>query len=324
LTRLRVVTSRGTKHMSSGVGKLLVVNRKVVQPCQFNTLNDFITAVPPGGVYTTCRTFGQTAIIDLSAQLDRLEKIEPKDRDILHEALVNCLAVVVHHFKALYQNQKDTDSETRITISATRTNDDFRKNFAPTMDIAPEGAYDFCAFGEVLPPIPKPPVLVAIKAGERRDPQTKSTQWAHERLQYLEGEEGANDVVLMHSDGNVTEGLSSNFGVVVGKTVYTAPPGEVLAGTMLEHVLMICKELGITVKRECPNIKDFDNWDAAFISSTSRLLLPINRLKLSTEHRKICREMPDFPLFKEINDKILASFKASATQVAEPTQDKED
>lgn len=41
----------------------------------------------------------------------------------------------------------------------------------------------------------------------------------------------------------------------------------------------VCRELGVPVELQPPNLADAAAWDAAFISSTSRLLLPADELR---------------------------------------------
>jgi branched-subunit amino acid aminotransferase/4-amino-4-deoxychorismate lyase len=45
---------------------------------------------------------------------------------------------------------------------------------------------------------------------------------------------------------------------------------------MRDSIIETCKEMKIEIKYEIPNIKDFENWNEVFISSTSRILLPID------------------------------------------------
>ena len=91
------------------------------------------------------------------------------------------------------------------------------------------------------------------------------------------------------------EGLSSNFFAVYGGKVYTAAEG-VLPGTVRDVVLSVCERHQIPVVlevRSCclfgcwwvtdfpmilqaPVLSTLQDWEGAFISSTSRLVLPLN------------------------------------------------
>ena len=72
---------------------------------------------------------------------------------------------------------------------------------------------------------------------------------------------------MYDSEGNLYEGLSSNFYVYYNNAIYTAPPDAVLEGTIGKMVFKGCKEMNITVKREFPNINNIKEWSGAFITS---------------------------------------------------------
>ncbi|RIB06012.1 hypothetical protein C2G38_2218111 [Gigaspora rosea] len=57
--------------------------------------------------------------------------------------------------------------------------------------------------------------------------------------------------------------------------VVTAPLHFVLEGTIRKIVTMICERDGIDLKSWFPNLDDVVHWEGAFITSTSRLVLPI-------------------------------------------------
>lgn len=91
----------------------------------------------------------------------------------------------------------------------------------------------------------------------------------------------SNEVLLRDSDGNLYEGLSSNFFVVdANGTVITAPEDFVLNGTIRRIAIQCCVKLGIPVAYELPNIANIDTWQGAFLTSTSRLLLPIDKFHI--------------------------------------------
>jgi branched-subunit amino acid aminotransferase/4-amino-4-deoxychorismate lyase len=64
--------------------------------------------------------------------------------------------------------------------------------------------------------------------------------------------------------------------------LYTAGEG-ILLGSVREAVLRRAEELDIPIVLEPPHIDDVDTWDAAFISSTSRMLLPIDTVTVCSE-----------------------------------------
>ncbi|MER0387601.1 aminotransferase class IV, partial [Vibrio vulnificus] len=65
-------------------------------------------------------------------------------------------------------------------------------------------------------------------------------------------------------------------------TVYTAGTG-VLAGTVREVILQVAAREGIPVVLEPPRLADLHRWEGCFISSTSRLLLPVDEASVLPE-----------------------------------------
>ena len=73
----------------------------------------------------------------------------------------------------------------------------------------------------------------------------------------------------------MTEGSRSNVFFVRDNVFYTAPLPHVLPGTSRKRVLNICQEEGMTVVEQRVNYKDIASYQAAFITGTSPLVLPI-------------------------------------------------
>ena len=77
------------------------------------------------------------------------------------------------------------------------------------------------------------------------------------------------------------EGLSSNFAALDSENrLLTAPNSSVLMGTVMEVVKIVSTELGIEVINQFPSIDALDKYQNVFITSTSRLVLPIKSLSL--------------------------------------------
>lgn len=135
---------------------------------------------------------------------------------------------------------------------------------------------------------------VTVEAGRQR-PDIKSNEWIEQRRRYeaLKTEYACNEVLMVKEDGCCVEGLSSNFGVLLrveGRlTLKTASTKYVLDGTTLRVVKEQARLLGIAVddESEGPNIGDLAKWEAAFICSTSRLLLPVTAIIVDGKERRI-------------------------------------
>lgn len=91
----------------------------------------------------------------------------------------------------------------------------------------------------------------------------------------------SNEVILIDDVGRLYEGLSSNFAVLdVDNRLITAPSSAVLSGTIMEVVKVVAGDMGIVVVEEFPLVSRLCTYKAAFVTSTSRLVLPIHLLTL--------------------------------------------
>jgi branched-subunit amino acid aminotransferase/4-amino-4-deoxychorismate lyase len=52
-------------------------------------------------------------------------------------------------------------------------------------------------------------------------------------------------------------------------------------------VTQVCAERGIPVRLQAPLLSDMDSWQGAFISSTSRLLLPVCEIAYQEGHGQL-------------------------------------
>lgn len=141
------------------------------------------------------------------------------------------------------------------------------------------GGYDVWCHGEALPDRPRPPVKLQFRGLPRTNARAKDSEWVRKRRALEESKpQDVNEVILSTPDGDLLEGLSSNFFALQDGAVVTAEEG-VLGGTIREIVLQVCGELGVPLVLEPPKMSDIERWQGAFISSTSRLLLPADELR---------------------------------------------
>lgn len=139
--------------------------------------------------------------------------------------------------------------------------------------------------GYCLKVIDSPPESCTVLgkiAPARADPNVKSTAWIEERKRYTDLIKGTavNEVILVQDDGSILEGLSSNFAVITKDgSLHTAPDDLVLPGTIMKIVKEACEKLGIPIDLATPKLPENQEWQAAFITSTSRLVLPVTDIK---------------------------------------------
>lgn len=113
-------------------------------------------------------------------------------------------------------------------------------------------------------------------AGERALPGAKSLNtlvntMARRRARAA----GAHEGLLLNRDQCITEGASSNFGVIIGDAIHLPPALEILSGVTLEILLSLAHEDEIEILRRPLPLGELISWDGAFLSSTSRHILPL-------------------------------------------------
>lgn len=93
----------------------------------------------------------------------------------------------------------------------------------------------------------------------------------------------------------------------------TAPDALVLRGTVLEQVLAVCARLQIPVRRECPTLESRPLWTAAFVMSTSRLVLVTDAVWLPDGHTRCA--VPVSPRALLIRDAVRAEIEKASTKL---------
>lgn len=254
----------------------------------------WLEAVPPGA-YTTMRTLDFNTVVEWNLHVQRMYASTQSiiaqikagtdvcKRSLPSEKAQSILATTEGFETLLRANAADGivafdklnaeagPMEKRITLLL---------NWAVTEAAAAAEGMDVYTYVEALPPVPRNPVKVVVRMRppEAKMYEAKDTKWVTQRAR-LEREQGdANETVLTNESGQAIEGTQTNFFAVVGGEVYTASDSEVLSGTIRAIVMDVCKENGVHVRLQAPAIEGHRKWEGAFISSTSRLVLPIDRI----------------------------------------------
>eukprot|EP00761_Pharyngomonas_kirbyi_P014274 gb/GECH01014304.1/.p1 GENE.gb/GECH01014304.1/~~gb/GECH01014304.1/.p1 ORF type:complete len:160 (+),score=39.86 gb/GECH01014304.1/:1-480(+) len=138
--------------------------------------------------------------------------------------------------------------------------------------------------------------------------------------------EECNEVIMCNNQGYIYEGLSSNVIAVHNDgTLVTANEG-ILHGTIRNEILDICKEKNHPVKLEPPNLLDLNQWKEIWVTSTSRLILPVshmlvpetdwNNLESKTNiHLKNRIEFGEHPVAEEINSALVNRLRKRSTRI---------
>ncbi|KAJ2083561.1 hypothetical protein H4R24_000724 [Coemansia sp. RSA 988] len=164
---------------------------------------------------------------------------------------------------------------------------------------------------------------VRFVGGKRDHPEAKDLQWVHER-EVLEQliVSPINEVVLVDSAENVRgsrfyEGTSSNFFAVrrisdkgqqqqltfKDYELVSAPLDSVLLGTVMKLVLRICETDKIPVRYQ--PLVELDAWEGAFVSSTSRLVLPVGGIAFGDNGQMSQKLDAENPLVMHLRERVL-------------------
>jgi branched-chain amino acid aminotransferase len=86
------------------------------------------------------------------------------------------------------------------------------------------------------------------------------------------------EIVLVNSDGAITEGSRSNLFFVKNNTLYTAPDVSVLKGITRKFVIHAIERLNYKLNYEMIHIRDIHQFDAAFMCGTSPKVLAVSKI----------------------------------------------
>ncbi|HHV98761.1 MAG TPA: aminotransferase IV [Clostridiaceae bacterium] len=122
-------------------------------------------------------------------------------------------------------------------------------------------------------------VPVSLIKLEREKPNVKilNDQYRQKVSSKIE-EDGVFEVLLVNSDGKITEGSKSNVFFVKGEKVFTAPDSYVLKGITRKYILDSCRSAGVEVIEELVDVNSLENFDGVFLSGTSIKVLPVSRI----------------------------------------------
>lgn len=112
-------------------------------------------------------------------------------------------------------------------------------------------------------------------------------------------ENGVYEVILVDNENYITEGSRSNIFFIRKDTLYTTPAAYVLPGTSRKRVFDICKTEKINIEEKRIGLNTLAQYEAAFITGTSPLILPIRRIDSVFFH-------PDHPLLRRLMSSYFA------------------
>ncbi len=111
---------------------------------------------------------------------------------------------------------------------------------------------------------------------ERMFPHAKTLNMFRSYLAYSAARQvGAYDALLIDAGGNILEGTRTNFFAIKGKTLVSAPEEKILLGVTRKIVLKVADEKGYKVEHRDIPLNRLQEYDGAFLTSTSSGIMPI-------------------------------------------------
>lgn len=221
---------------------------------------DAITTALPEGLYTTFRTYaGRTKVLGLHAHLARLylparlEGIVPAVRrqddfrDILHDVLKRLAGDV-------------QEARVRLILDTTVEPGTIYVLLAP-MHALPDEVY---ANG----------VRLELSKSSREKPALKRTEFISKSSTERKRMDGDLFEILLTNRGRILEGMTSNFFYIRDGMLCTAGRG-VLIGVTRQTVIALARQAGLEVCYKALAVKDLGFADEAFITSSSRGIVPV-------------------------------------------------
>jgi branched-chain amino acid aminotransferase len=225
---------------------------------------DHVSAVLPQGVYTSFRTYQHFLVLHMPDHFRRLI-----------DGAASLGSPINLDGDCLRQNLR--------AILAKLDGDDFRIRLSVDLENQPGDVY-ILVEALAIPPqnAYQLGVKTLVRPFERDTPETKYTRFIINSSPYrgLISKE-INEVLLFNPLGQILEGLSSNFYGVVNSTLFTAGNG-ILPGITRSIVLEEAHKEGINVILEPIQLDTIQNLKEAFLTSTSRAVLPVIRIEDQT------------------------------------------
>lgn len=248
-------------------------------------------AAAADGAYTTARTVhgnphhASASILEFDFQVQRLNDTAAllatqnhhPPPTLTRAEVATTIASAFQHFDTAFPN---VPGDRRVTLLLPNLGLNQPKPATPSTNL-------YCHV-ELLPPTAAPPIVVEIAGQPRRNPLAKDSDWINQRKELEKNvqHENIHEVILSSSsldnDGQpiaqAVEGTQTNvFVVTKDGTVQTAGEG-VLEGSIRKIIMEQCHAQHISLDTSSPEISQLHEWNEMFLSSTSRLLLPVDQV----------------------------------------------
>jgi D-alanine transaminase/branched-chain amino acid aminotransferase len=86
---------------------------------------------------------------------------------------------------------------------------------------------------------------------------------------------GAYEALLVDRHGRITEGTSTNFFALKGRTIFSPPESDILLGVTRDNVIKLAERSGFKVAQKNLKLDGLDEYDDLFLTGTSVKVMPI-------------------------------------------------
>ncbi len=227
-----------------------------LQPAPYtaDSLADAVKHEPGDGVYTVTNTHNTYQVLKFDAHLDRLVDSARREGIPLQLDRVR-LRQALHHMIGVANYG---DVRFRITVPRTQP-DHFILSIEPFAPPAPE----VYAHGVRC---------ITLAGSARHNPAAKTTDWMHDRRQ-RKLPDGIYEGLLLDDNEHILEGTNSNFYGILDGELRTAGAG-MLPGIAQQIVFAVAPDI-VPLRREAVNRRDIARLSEAFITSSSRGIVPV-------------------------------------------------
>ena len=93
-------------------------------------------------------------------------------------------------------------------------------------------------------------------------------------------ESGFHEALWSDSQGCLLEACTANVFLIKNGSLYTPPTnGSILPGITRAQVILLAKEIGISIYSDPIRIVDLDQFEAGFLTNSVRGILPIHQIE---------------------------------------------
>ncbi len=216
----------------------------------------------PEGAYTTLRSYGRSGVTQFDEHVQRIEESARLLGCPVRVARAALRRLLCERLRALPWDASQ-EARVRLTLDCTSA----ARGSTLWISVEPLSVPPTEAYVEG--------VAVLTRPLHRDNPRAKDSAFiaATQGVRQLIGGR-INEVLMVDGSGRILEGLSSNFFGVRDGTLITADEG-VLPGLTRSLILDEAARAGIPVRLEAILLENMGALHEAFISSTSRAVLPV-------------------------------------------------